>query len=228
LLRLVTVIAPFVVCALLYLPTLSGAFLSDDYAVLGALSGWAKSGALWAQLLHKFYSGLDAPSNYYRPLTLLSFASSYALWGAEPLGWRAVNLCLHLASGALIFAILRNLVPSRPAARPVVGPAIGAAIFLLFPASPEAVAWVSGRYDLLAVFFVLASIFLFLRSVRWTDAWGIAALCAAACAFASKESAVLVPAVVTAFAIARHTRDARPVRRGLQNAAPWIALTLRI
>jgi hypothetical protein len=67
---------------------------------------------------------------------------------------------------------------------------------------------------------------LFQRSTRWNDGYGIAALVAAACALASKESAVLVPVIVTAFAIAAHASSDRPVLRGLRDASPWIVLTL--
>src|ERR1700682_4249107 len=58
----VLVLAPFAACALVYLPTLSGAFLSDDYAVLAAVSDWSREGHLLRALLSKFHSGLDSPS----------------------------------------------------------------------------------------------------------------------------------------------------------------------
>src|ERR1700731_148492 len=104
----ILVLAPFAVCALVYLPTLSGALLSDDYAVLAALSDWSQEGHLLHSLVSKFYSGLDSPSFYYRPLSMASFAFNFALAGADPFAWRLANLPLHLPSGALVFALPRR------------------------------------------------------------------------------------------------------------------------
>lgn len=223
LLRALLFLAPIAACVALYLPSLSGAFLSDDYAVIAALDAWHREGRLGAALVSKFVSGLDSPSNYYRPLSMLSFAANFVLSGAEPDAWRLTNLIIHLASGALLFAIAQRLVGGARHEAPWAG-AVAAAVFLLFPVSAEAVAWVSGRYDLLALFFCLLSVACFQRMTRWNDRWGWASLAAAACAFASKESAVLLPVFVTALAIARRPATPRGALHALAEASPWLAL----
>jgi hypothetical protein len=228
----VLVLAPFAVCALVYLPTLSGALLSDDYAVLAAVSDWSREGRLLQALLSKFHSGLNSPSFYYRPLSMASFGANFALSGAYPLGWRLTNLALHLVSGALVFTIARRFSLEDGSEPSSIGPAIAAAVFLLFPTSPEAVAWVSGRYDLLALLFMLATLAFFQRAARWFDALGAAALLTAACALASKESAALVPALVLAVAIARRAARSQAAAMsifrifilGARDAAPWLVL----
>src|SRR6266404_6267144 len=227
----ILVLAPFVACALVYLPTLSGALLSDDYAVLAALSDWSQEGHLLRALVSKFYSGLDSPSFYYRPLSMASFGFNFALTGADPFAWRLTNLALHLASGALVFAIARRF-SIESGDRSNIGPSTAAAVFLLFPTSPEAVAWVSGRYDLLALLFMLATLAFFQRAARWYDRWAAAALLTAACALASKESAALLPALVLAVAIAGRAARARAAATsifrifilGARDAAPWLVL----
>ncbi len=226
LLRAFLFLAPSVACVVLYLPTLSGAFLSDDYAVLGALDAWLREGRLGSALLSKFVSGLDAPSSYYRPLPMLTFGANFVLSGAEPYTWRLTNLLLHIASGALLFTIVHRFVDDRGATRTPWAPAVAATGFLLFPTNAEAVAWVSGRYDLLALFFSLLSVACFQRMARWSDRWGWASLAAAACAFASKESAALLPVLVTTLAIARRSARPRSVLRGIIHASPWLALAV--
>ena len=226
------VLATFAACALVYWPTLSGALLSDDYAVLAAVSDWSREGHLLRALLSKFHSGLDSPSFYYRPLSMASFGVNFALSGAYPLGWRLTNLVLHLLSGALVFAIARRFSVEDGSEPSNIGPAIAAAVFLLFPTSPEAVAWVSGRYDLLALLFMLATLAFFQRAARWYDRWGIAALLTAACALASKESAALLPALVLAVALARRAARSQAAAIGIfrifilgaRDAAPWLVL----
>lgn len=218
------VLAPFLVCALLYLPTLSGGFLSDDYSVVGALDGWAREHRLLAALLSKFFEGLDTPSHYYRPLAMASFGIDYALVGADPRLWRLTNLAVHLASGALVFAIALRLGKLADGRRPIIAPALAAAVFLLFPTDVEAVAWVSGRYDVLALAFMLAAVACFQRSQNWSDRWGIVALLAAVCAFGSKESAALLPAFLLAVAVARRGSDERAgaLARAVRDAGPWL------
>ncbi len=223
------ILLPFVACALIYWPTLAGAMLSDDYAVLGALWDWAQEGRLGTALLSKFHAGLDSPSYYYRPLSMASFGINFVLAGAHPLQWRLTNLVVHLASGALVFTIVRRFSIECGFGEAVIGPALATSVFLLFPMSPEAVAWISGRYDLLAEFFMLATIALIQRSTRWHDRSSVAALLTAACALASKESAALLPAVVTALAIARRTATSRAgmpcaLALGARDALPWILL----
>jgi hypothetical protein len=219
-------LAPLVGGALLYLPTLGGGFLSDDYSVLGALYAWAGEQRLFAALLTKFVEGLDAPSHYYRPLAMMSFGANYVLAGADPLPWRLTNLAIHLASGALVFAIALQLGERVGSRASIAAAVIASTAFVAFPTNVEAVAWVSGRYDLLALAFMLATVACFQRSLRWSDRWGIAALVSAVCALASKESAALLPAFVLAVAIERYGSDGlrRAFALGLRDAAPWLVL----
>jgi hypothetical protein len=225
-LRALAIVAPLLAGVLFYLPTLGGGFLSDDYSVLGALYAWANEQRLFAALLAKLVEGLDAPSHYYRPLAMMSFGVNYVLCGADPLPWRLTNLGIHCASGALVFAVALRLGEWAGSRASMAAAAIASAVFIAFPTNVEAVAWVSGRYDLLALAFMLATVACFQRSRRWGDGWGLAALLAAACALASKESAALLPAFVLAVAIGRHWPEGsrRALAQGVREALPWLAL----
>ncbi len=224
-------LVPLAFCAALYAPTLTNGFLADDYTYLVSLGWWADGGELTSRVLANFTAGIDAGSYYYRPLPITSFALNFAAGGADPVGWRAVNLVLHLACGGLVAALAAGL-GARGDARAAFGAATAAAIFLLSPASPEVVAWVSGRFDSLALFFMLLALTGFLRSARWNDRYGIGGLAAAVCALASKESATLLPVLVLALAIARPAEArAAPaagmpavVTRAMRRATPWFVL----
>jgi hypothetical protein len=172
-------LVPLALCAGLYAPTLTNGFLADDYTYLVSLGWWAQDGELTKRVLANFTAGIDAGSYYYRPLPIASFALNFAAGGADPVGWRSVNLALHLACGALVAALAAGLA-ARADARAAFGAATAAAIFLFSPASPEVVAWVSGRFDSLALVFMLLSLVWFLRAHRWNDRYGIAGLVAAA------------------------------------------------
>ena len=64
---------PALAAIAVYLPALSGGFLSDDYSLLHTFYG-ADARELAARVGKTFVSGVGPPSNQYRPLTMASFA----------------------------------------------------------------------------------------------------------------------------------------------------------
>jgi len=231
---------PLALCAALYAPTLAGGFLADDYTYLVSLGWWAEDGEATARVLANFVGGIDAGSHYYRPLPIASFALNFAAGGADPAGWRGVNLLLHLACAAALAAIAAGCgarTGAPAAARVAFGAAVAAAIFALSPAGPEVAAWVSGRFDALALFFTLLSLLCFQRSARWNDGYGLGGLALAVGALASKESATLLPVLVLALAVAPPAAppsfgvapEADPgvpavAVRAVRRAMPWLLL----
>jgi hypothetical protein len=154
-----------------------GAFIYDDqYYVLDnpAVSGEASP---WT-------TPLGSPDQaLWRPLTVASFRAQWDGSGdAGP--FRVLNLLLHAAVSVLVLLLARSLK---------IGPAGSLAAALLFAAHPvhaEAVAWVTGRAELLAAGFVIASWLAWLRSGPLATATSIACF---ALAMLSKENAVVAP-----------------------------------
>lgn len=91
---------------LAYLPGLAGGFLFDDFVNLPALGkyGAINDGpAFWRYLT----AGNADPTG--RPLSLLTFLFDARDWPADPASFLRTNLLLHLANGALLFVLLRQL-----------------------------------------------------------------------------------------------------------------------
>jgi hypothetical protein len=85
---------------------------------------------------------------YYRPLVGLSFWLDHALWGTNSALSHAVNVLLHAGSALLLtFALLR-------ARGSQVLAAVGGLLFAVQPAQIVSTAWIGGRTDVLATFFV--------------------------------------------------------------------------
>src|SRR5574340_713095 len=137
---------------------------------------------------HDVLAVIRQHSNYYRPVLMLSFLANWAAAGPAPLGYHLLSNGLHLANAALLFLLLDRLLRQRAVA------AIAALLWLVHPLQVEAVAYISGRGDPLSVFFMLASLWLWLTPGRWRKAGALA--CAAA-AILSRETAVLLPVYVT-------------------------------
>ncbi|MBL8522298.1 MAG: hypothetical protein JNN20_01280, partial [Betaproteobacteria bacterium] len=180
-----------------FAPTLGDYFLSDDFSYVYQLAEQHGNGQLLSDVASQFTRGLTSGSDfYYRPLTYASFALDYLVHGASPFGFRLTNLLLHAANAGMVAALF-IVIASRLGLGPAnFGALLAGLLFGLAPSSLEVAAWVSGRFDALATFFLLLSLLLFVRKDRWRHL-GAAAL---AMALMSKESAVL--AVVYAGLIA--------------------------
>jgi tetratricopeptide (TPR) repeat protein len=137
----------------------------------------------------------------YRPLTVLTYAIDYAMWGgANARGFHATNVLLHAATTALVFIVGLSVLGGSAAAL------AAAAIFAVQPIHTEAVTGVIGRAEILATLFVLLA-FSVLRTppadrTRGSgddgSPWGRAALGAVLYLLGlfSKETAVTLPALL--------------------------------
>lgn len=142
-----------------------------------------------------------------RPLTYLTFWLNYALGGASPIGYHAVNLALHLGAVLLAVECLRRLLPERAAL-------VAAAIFAVHPIQAEAVDYVWSRSIVLATLLCLASLYEWLEGRRWIAvAWFAAALLA-------KEEVAAFPLVLWLM------RPAGDKKRGLPQIGVMLALAL--
>jgi hypothetical protein len=101
-----------------------------------------------------FLHRLTTPeAGYPIPVTSLSYRLEYLLAGFEhPWLQHGVNVLIHLASVALLFRLVRAAGLRTPAA------ALATALFGLHPAAAEPVSWLTGRKDLLALFFALLTV----------------------------------------------------------------------
>ncbi len=89
----------------------------------------------------------------WHPLTLLSHALDWSLFGANAAGHHLINLLLHIGSVLLLFLFLNRMTKNLWSS------AFVAALFALHPLRVESVAWAAERKDVLSMFFGMASIY---------------------------------------------------------------------
>jgi tetratricopeptide (TPR) repeat protein len=134
---------------------------------------------------------------YYQPLTMISLMLDYALGGREDnlLPFHCTSLILHVSNTALIIVLL-YLLFGRIEAAAMVG-----LLFGVHPLTVEPVPWISERKTLLAAFFALWSLILYVyprvtgHKSRVTGFY-IGSLIAYLLALMSKPTSVPLPAVM--------------------------------
>jgi len=154
-----------VATVLAYLPVLANDFVDfDDQTNLIENPSFRSLGPA---ALRWMFTNLDG---HYLPLTWLSFAVDYQLWGMHPTGYHVTNLVLHVANAALFYGVSAGLLrlafgvtpgEERPALFTAAG--VSAALFALHPLRVESVAWATERRDVLSGLFFLATIWTYLR-----------------------------------------------------------------
>ena len=112
---------------------------------------------------------------WWMPLTWISFAIDYQIWGLNPFGYHLTNILLHAANTGMVVLIAGLLFqqtapkqgqpewPWRAAAL------LSGLLWGIHPLRVESVAWVTERKDVLNGLFTLGSVLLYLHYVQRKD-----------------------------------------------------------
>jgi protein O-mannosyl-transferase len=209
-----------------YANTLDGGWVWDDASSVllhKHVRDPGKVFELFREDQHRFGKG---QGNFYRPLLSVTFMIDYALSGGpapagqsaekppevEPLIFHITNLAWHLLAAILFFAILTRLGAPRFVR------AAAALIYVLHPLHTEAVAYISGRADMMSAAFMFAALLCALRP-------GVPAALLSVIFFGggllSKESTSIFPFLLAVFILLR------PLEAGEEAAGKKAAYTRR-
>jgi len=130
---------------------------------------------------------------FYRPLQAVSFMIDHRLWGPDSFGFHLTNVVLHILSAlalywfvALVFADLRLSF-------------IVSVLFVVHPVHTDAVSYISGRADPLALTFILLTLIFYLKYSRLKKpVFLVLMLVAYALAILSKETSLIVIGLILA------------------------------
>lgn len=129
--------------AVLYLPFLGNAFVSDDIGgLVAAAPTWTWLSSLgWPQYFH-----LNTVFQYWL----------YHMFGLTPWPFRLLNILFHAGTVIFVYLIGKKLV-NRMTAR------VAAVLFAVHPLATEAVTWISGGNYAQHTFFLLVSLWLYMK-----------------------------------------------------------------
>jgi len=121
----------------------------------------------------------DFHASNWHPLTWISHAIDYAVWGANPLGHHLTSVVLHAVNAFLVVVLIMRLQEAAAGTRPsdqetsaldergmLITAGVTGLLFGLHPVHVESVAWVAERKDLLCALFFLLSIAGYVKYVR--------------------------------------------------------------
>lgn len=187
---------------LVYLNSLPNDFIFDDVPIIQ--NSFLVTDASFWQLLKS-----------YRPLRYLSLAIDYRIFGMNPYGFRLMNVLYHTLAVLSLFWMLKKFSLSQTAAF------VASLLFAVHSVNTDAVAYISGRRDLLMGLFYILSVGCFISfyntisptlcaerkdkiPVKWRSL--ILSLLFLFLSVASKEMGVTIPVIFGLYAIHRDGR----------------------
>ena len=150
----------------------------------------------------------------YRPLVTLTYFVDYAAWKLNPAGYHLANVAFHILSALALLALVRKLSGSDAVAT------VAALLYVVHPATTEAVNVVSFREDIMAGLFMFLGLGCYIGCRRATGIRALllygATLVLYFVGLLSKEMAATLPALVVLHdLVAPGNGDAPPKRRAL-------------
>ncbi len=141
-----------------------------------------------------------------RPVVYLSLMLNYQLGGMNVVGYHIFNIAVHVGNSFLIYLLIMKTlslpiftVKYQEKARRIA--LFTALLFAVHPIQTEAVTYIISRTELLATFFYLAAVLLFIAAIQRQKAihravYYVGVFLSSLLAMASKEWAVTLPAII--------------------------------
>ncbi len=205
-----------------FLPALQNGFVNWDDAD-NLLENPNYRGLGWTQLRWMFTA---FHMGHYQPLSWLSFAFDYLVWGMNPFGYHLTNLLLHAANAVLFYFIAIRLLSPAPSASSAFGEhslrvaaGFAALLFSVHPLRVESVAWATERRDVLSGLFFLSTLLCYLKAVAGERGdftrWRNFALAAYAASLLAKAGGITLPFALLLL-------DIYPLRRLRGGVKEWL------
>jgi tetratricopeptide (TPR) repeat protein len=205
----------------LFRPAEHGEFVWDDMGLLGANN---QSVDEWSDAIAGFRRPVLANLGvgYYRPILTATFVADFQRAGADPAAFHQTNVALHAVNAALVCVLLWLLT------RVLWASVVGALLFAVHPLQGQAVALVLGRNDLLLIPPVVAMLIADELAERGGRrlAGGVVMVACYAIALWTKETAIVVPALIPLTDVLWRGRPLRALGRRLPLLAAMAAVTV--
>lgn len=196
-------IISFIVFLFLYYQVANFEYVWDDAMVVERNPLLMSPELTWSLLSQPVLPG----TSYFRPLVFVSWYIERQWFGLDPVVGHITNILFFYGSTLFVFFLIRQILRHQPYATGLA--VFGALIFLCHPRNVEAVAWISGRFDVFVTFFLLAGWYAFIRIQHKYIQITTVTLCHLA-ALGSKEIGILMPVVLFCIWMLNEHRPKQP------------------
>jgi tetratricopeptide (TPR) repeat protein len=131
---------------IIYGQSLSGDFVYDDRGIVEHSASISNPSNLGQIIMHPYW---ERENGLYRPITLVSYTFNLAIFGDSPFSFHLFNLALYVFICFLIYLLIKKLSGNALLAF------FTGLLFLVLPIHTEVVANITGRSELLSLFFSL-------------------------------------------------------------------------
>ncbi len=168
--------------------SLNGKFIWDDeYLVRDNvyIKNWSHIPKIFTK---DIAAGAGRKYNFYRPLQMLTYTIDYSLWKLDVKGYHLTNILLHILVALGIYWLINILYDDRLLSL------LTGIFFLVHPIHTEAIAYISGRADSLAVLFMLLCFVFYVK--KPSLGVYILMLLSYILALLSRENSLILPALL--------------------------------
>jgi tetratricopeptide (TPR) repeat protein len=174
-----------------YANSINGQFIWDDYHLVKENVFITK----WSNLEKVFTKGIregaGRKGNTYRPMQMVTYMIDCSLYGLRVQGYHITNIIIHVLVALSIFWLISILFKNNLISL------FTAALFVVHPVHTEAVSYISGRADPMALLFILVSLIFYIRSINSGGFVNFIVMASSyMCAILSKESSIILPVMI--------------------------------
>ncbi len=210
----VRIIGLIVVCVALLANTLPNEFVWDDIYLITKnpyIRSCKNIGFFFTPTYWNHLHTLKTKDRVqYRPVRTSTFAIDYHFWRLNPAGYHLTNLVLHTFCVILVYYFVGFIIAGAEYEHPrgllCDPPFLTALFFAVHPVHTESIAFIKNRADILACLFFLMAFICFIRSFYQNKKGSrllifMAAIVSFALAILSKETALVLPAVLVFYGV---------------------------
>jgi len=237
--RFLPALTVLIVTFIAYLPLLRNGFVlwDDDEYIIENIHIRNLDWSLLKWAFTEFVQG------NWHPLTGLSHAIDYAIWGLDPFGHHLSALILHLGNTLLVYLLVSSVLGRRESLSGgfiTVAATVTALLFGIHPIHVESVAWAAERKDLLCALFYLLAMHSYIcsadkvdKSADFIDAprkWLLPAFIFTLLATMSKPMAVTLPLVMLLmdFYLLGRIESAKTLRSAVLEKLPFFVVSFLV
>lgn len=187
--------------------SLNNSFVWDDHLLIvrsNFIKSWKNFPAIFsaayltsAEDAYLVESDFGSGEVTYRPVVTATYFLDYALWKLNAFGYHLTNLVIHIVNVILLYVLAKFIIKNQKWSL------LAAAVFAIHPVPSEAVYNISFREELLAFFFFLLSLILFIKMNSYAGRskkviYSIS-LASFSLALFSKEMAITLPIILVLY-----------------------------